>query len=237
MASSKARSRNRSAASKNSRAAASKGPNSSRTAGGSATGSPRSPQPAGQATAAAPATAAGGGQPKAQATRARRQPIAPAPEPVRPAGPPLWLQIVTFALAIGGLAISSYETWAHFNGSHLLACTGNGSENCTAVITSPQSEVFGFIPVAILGLLFYVFVVAIMSPWAWQIRRREVGLLRLGSMILGMGFVMYLIYAELYQIGSWCLYCTGVHIITFLLFCITIVSAALWGIGSAKKAG
>ena len=236
MASSKARSRNRSAASKNSRAAASKGPNSSRTAGGSSTGSPRSPQPAGQATASAPATATNG-QPKAQATRARRQPIAPAPEPVRPVGPPLWLQIVTFVLAIGGLAISSYETWAHFNGSHLLACTGNGSENCTAVITSPQSEVFGFIPVAILGLLFYVFVVAIMSPWAWQIRRREVGLLRLGSMIAGMGFVMYLIYAELYQIGSWCLYCTGVHIITFLLFCITIVSAALWGIGSAKKAG
>jgi len=234
MASSKARSRNRSAASKNSRAAAGKGPNSSRTAGGSSTGSPRSPQPAGQATASAPATATNG-QPKAQATRARRQPIAPAPEPVRPAGPPLWLQIVTFALAIGGLAISSYETWAHYNGSHLLACTGNGSENCTAVITSPQSMVFGVIPVAILGLLFYVFVVAIMSPWAWQIRRREVGLLRLGSMIAGMGFVMYLIYAELYQIGSWCLYCTGVHIITFLLFCITIVSAALWGIGSAKK--
>ena len=236
MASSKARSRNRSATSKNSRAAASKGPNSSRTAGGSSTGSPGSPQPAGQATASAPATAAGG-QPKTQATRARRQPIAPAPEPVQPAGPPLWLQITTFVLAIAGLGVSSYETWAHFNGSHLLACTGNGSENCTAVITSPQSEVFGFIPVAILGLLFYVFAVAIMSPWAWQIRRREVGLLRLGSMILGMGFVMYLIYAELYQIGSWCLYCTGVHIITFLLFCITIVSAALWGIGSAKKAG
>ena len=185
MASSKARSRNRSTASKNSRAAASKGPNSSRTAGGS----------------------------------------------------PLWLQITTFVLAIAGLGVSSYETWAHYNGSHLLACSGNGSENCTAVITSPQSMVFGVIPVAILGLLFYVFAVAIMSPWAWQIRRREVGLLRLGSMVVGMGFVMYLIYAELYQIGSWCLYCTGVHIITFLLFCITIVSAALWGIGPAKKAG
>ena len=236
MASSKARSRNRSAASKNSRAAAGKGPNSSRTAGGSSAGSPRSQQAAGQATTSAPAPAtASGGQPKTQATRARRQPIAPAPEPVQPAGPPLWLQITTFVLAIAGLGVSSYETWAHFNGSHLLACTGNGSENCTAVITSPQSEVFGFIPVAVLGLLFYVFVVAIMSPWAWQIRRREVGLLRLGSMIAGMGFVMYLIYAELYQIGSWCLYCTGVHIITFLLFCITIVSAAVWGIDPAKK--
>jgi uncharacterized membrane protein len=176
------------------------------------------------------------GQPKAQAARARRQPVAPAPEPAQPAGPPLWLQIVAFVLALVGLCISIYETWAHFHGSHLLACTGNGSENCTAVITSAQSMVFGVIPVAVLGLLFYVFVAAIMSPWAWQIRRREVGLLRLAMMVVGMGFVMYLIYAELYQIGSWCLYCTGVHIVTFLLFCITIVSAALWGIGPAKKA-
>ncbi len=45
-----------------------------------------------------------------------------------------------------------------------------------------------------------------------------------------MGFVMYLIYAE-FQIGSICEYCTGVHIVTFLLFCITVVSAALWGLG------
>jgi uncharacterized membrane protein len=51
-----------------------------------------------------------------------------------------------------------------------------------------------------------------------------------------MGFVMYLIYAELYQIGSWCLYCTIVHIITFVLFCITVVSAAIWGIPASKKA-
>jgi uncharacterized membrane protein len=138
-------------------------------------------------------------------------------------------------LAVAGLGVSSYETWAHFNGSHLLACNGNGSENCTAVITSPQSMVFGVIPVAILGLIFYVFVVAIMSPWAWRIQRREIGLLRLATMVVGMGFVVYLIYAELYQIGSWCLYCTGVHTITFLLFCITVVSAAIWGLPAARR--
>jgi len=96
--------------------------------------------------------------------------------------------------------------------------------------------VFGLIPVAILGLAFYVFVVAIMTPWAWRMQRREVHLVRLASMTAGMGFVMYLIYAELYQIGSWCLYCTIVHIITFLLFCITVVSAAIWGIPASKKA-
>ena len=43
----------------------------------------------------------------------------------------------------------------------------SGLVNCTKVTTSPQSYVFG-IPVAVLGLAFYVFAAAIMSPWAWQ---------------------------------------------------------------------
>lgn len=154
--------------------------------------------------------------------------------PARPAGQPLWLQIVSFALAIIGLGISSYETWAHFNGSHLAGCSTTGG-GCTAVITSPQSMVFGVIPVAILGLAFYVAAVPLFSPWAWRMKRREVHLIRLASMIVGMGFVMYLIYAELYQIGSICEYCTGVHIVTFLLFCITVFSAAIWGLRGREE--
>jgi uncharacterized membrane protein len=233
MASSKARPRNRPAPGKSGRAGAGKGPNASRTGGGSSPRSPRPQQAAGQAAAAV-------GQPQAQVSRSKRQPVEVTPEPARPVMPPLWLQIVSFVLAIAGLGVSSYETWAHFNGSHLLACSANGSENCTAVITSPQSMVFGVIPVAILGLIFYVFVVAIMSPWAWRIQRREIAWLRLAAMVVGMGFVVYLIYAELYEIGNWCLYCTTVHTITFLLFCITLVSAAVWGLPTgtgARRAG
>ena len=154
--------------------------------------------------------------------------------PARPAGQPLWLQITSFVLAIIGLGIASYETWAHFNGSHLLGCSTKGG-GCTAVITSPQSMVFGVIPVAILGLAFYVAAVPLFSPWAWRMKRREVHLIRLGSMVVGMGFVMYLIYAELYQIGSICEYCTGVHIVTFLLFCITVFSAAIWGLRGREE--
>jgi uncharacterized membrane protein len=151
-------------------------------------------------------------------------------------GPPLWLQIVSFVLAIVGLAISAYETYAHFNGSRLAGCPtgGGGTFNCTAVITSPQSMVFGVIPVAVLGLAFYVAAVPLFSPWAWRIQRREVHVVRLASIVVGMGFVMYLIYAELYQIGDVCEYCSGVHIVTFLLFCITVFSAAIWGL-SAKR--
>jgi uncharacterized membrane protein len=155
----------------------------------------------------------------------------------KPGGMPLWLQVASFVLAILGLVISAYETYAHFNGSHLAGCPtgGNGTFNCTAVITSSQSMVFGVIPVAILGLLFYVAAVPLFSPWAWRLRRREVHLLRLGSVIVGMGFVMYLIYAELYQIGDICEYCTGVHIVTFLLFCITLFSAAIWGLNARRE--
>jgi uncharacterized membrane protein len=248
MASSKARSRNRPAPGNSGRAAVSKGPSSSRTNGAS------SPAPARTQQAASPATAPAGqpaGQPKTQASRAKRPlPEVVVPEPARPAWPPFWLQVVSFVLALGGLGVSIYETWAHFNGSHLLFCSVNTVENCTAVITSPQSMVFNVVPVAILGLVFYVFVVAIMSPWAWRMERWEVrlgrrrlriechqvNLVRLATMIAGMGFVMYLLYAELYQIGKICLYCTSVHVITFLLFAITVVCAAIWGLGKPKSA-
>jgi uncharacterized membrane protein len=156
----------------------------------------------------------------------------PAP---RLTGPPLWLQWTTTVIAVLGLAISAYETWAHFHGSRLAGCpTGTGTFNCGAVITSPQSMVFGVIPVAILGLAFYVAAVPLFSPWAWRLKWRQVHLVRLGSAIVGMGFVTYLIYAELYQIGDICEYCTGVHILTFLLFVITVFSAAIWGLGSQR---
>jgi uncharacterized membrane protein len=172
--------------------------------------------------------------PRAAAT----EPVADVPvqQPPRPSEQPLWLQVTSMVLAVLGLAISAYETYAHFNGNRLAGCpTGTGTFNCAAVITSSQSMVFGVIPVAILGLAFYVAAVPLFSPWGWRLEWRAVHQLRLASVIVGMGFVMYLIYAEL-QIGSICEYCTGVHIVTFLLFCITVFSAAIWGLGGAREA-
>ena len=234
MASSKARSRNRSGSSTRSGgsrpAARSAAPKQQAQGQGQA----QKPQEAKPAEATAP-----GAKPQApdtaQASRGKRQAaVAAEPAaPASPAGPPAWLQWTTLALALIGLGLSAYETYAHYNGSRLAGCPtgGNGTFNCTAVITSSQSMVFGVFPVAVLGLAFYVVVTALMTPWAWRIQRRDVGLLRLAAMVAGMGFVMYLIYAEVVQIQDICEYCTGVHIITFLLFCITVFSAALWGLG------
>jgi uncharacterized membrane protein len=144
-------------------------------------------------------------------------------------GPAPWLQITTLVLALAGLSVSIYLTIAHFTESTLAGCSESGLVNCTKVTTSPESYVFG-IPVAVLGLAFFVFAVAIMSPWAWQSARREIHLARIASMVVGIGFVLYLIYAELFIIGSICLYCTSVHAITFVLFVLTAFAAAVWGL-------
>ena len=144
-------------------------------------------------------------------------------------GPAPWLQITTLVLALAGLGVSIYLTIAHFTESALAGCSESGLVNCTKVTTSPESYVFG-IPVAVLGLAFFVFAVAIMSPWAWQSARREFHLARIVSMVVGIGFVLYLIYAELFIIGSICLYCTSVHVITFVLFVLTVFAAAAWGL-------
>jgi uncharacterized membrane protein len=132
-------------------------------------------------------------------------------------------------LAIAGLGVSVYLTIAHYTTAVALACPNTGAINCEKVTTSPESNVFG-IPVAVLGLAFYLFLVAIMTPWAWRSGRREVALARLLSLVVGIGFVLYLVYAEVFEIGNICLWCTSVHVITLILFALTAISAAIWGL-------
>jgi uncharacterized membrane protein len=147
---------------------------------------------------------------------------------------PLWMQVTTFVLALGGLGVSVYLTIAHYTESTLAGCSEKGLVDCTKVTTSPQSYVFG-IPVAVLGLAFFVFLVPIMSPWAWRAARREIHLIRMAALVAGIGFVLYLLYAELFIIGSICLYCTSVHAITFVLFVLTAFAAAAWGLSPARR--
>jgi uncharacterized membrane protein len=135
--------------------------------------------------------------------------------------PRLWFQLTTLVLSLAGLGFSVYLTITHLHPAALV-CSDKGLVNCNAVTTSAQSKVFGIFPVAELGLAYYVFTTAINSPWAWRMRRREVRWIRLASTVAGMGFVLYLLFAELIQIGNICLYCSGVHIVTFLLFVLIV---------------
>jgi uncharacterized membrane protein len=135
------------------------------------------------------------------------------------------LELTTLTLCILGLADSAYQTYTHYSGTGLLGCATNG-DPCEVVQHSPQSYVFG-IPVAVLGVAFYLFMVAICSPWAWRSTQPAIRRVRLASAVIGIGFVLYLIYAEIIEIGRICPYCTSVHIITFLLFCLIVFQAAV----------
>lgn len=133
------------------------------------------------------------------------------------------LPLATLILSLYGLGASIYLTLAHYDTSVTLVCSDKGLVNCQEVTTSPESMIFGVIPVALAGLLFYIFMVAINSPWGWRLQRLPVvRWLRIGSVVAGMAFVLYLIYAELIEIRAICLWCTSVHVATFLIFALLV---------------
>jgi uncharacterized membrane protein len=176
------------------------------------------------------------GQQRGQASRTADRPPAPA-APAKPEvrAVPLWFQLTTWVLALAGLGVSIYLTVAHFTSPRILVCSEKGFVNCAAVTTSPESMVFGIFPVAVLGLAFYVFMAAATSPWAWRVTWPPVRWARFGSVIVGMVFVLYLLYTELFTLNAICLFCTIVHVITFVLFGLIVFSFAA-GYGAPETA-
>jgi uncharacterized membrane protein len=136
---------------------------------------------------------------------------------------PRWAVVTSFLLSLLGLGLSIYLTIEHFQ-PVFQGCVSNGFINCQEVTTSSASHFLG-IPVAFLGLGNYTVMVGLNSPWAWRSRVRWIHVARFVLAIVSMCFVLWLVYAEVEIIGAICLYCTGVHIVTFaLLIVLSIVS-------------
>jgi uncharacterized membrane protein len=151
--------------------------------------------------------------------------------PFRTIGP---VPLATFVLSLYALGASIYLTITHFDTHITLACSDKGLVNCAEVTTSSQSMVFGVIPVAVIGLAYYVFMVALNSPWVWRLQQtgsdqvaKILRYTRIGAIVAGMGFVLYLVFAELIQIGAICLWCTSVHVATFLIFALIVFYTSL----------
>jgi uncharacterized membrane protein len=157
----------------------------------------------------------------AESRAARRQdapPRAPAPAPR--------LGLGSFVVALIGLAISTYLTIEHYNAGASLACPESSAINCAKVTTSEWSHI-GPIPVAVLGLAYFVGMSVLCSPPAW--RHRLLDVLRVLGAIAGVLMVLYLVWAELFRIDAICLWCTGVHVCTVLL-----LGFVLWSTSSAS---
>jgi len=184
-------------------------------------------RPAGNAAAKArPATAGGSARANSVARPTASGPVSRIFAWFRTVGA---VPIATFLLALYALGASVYLTIAHYDTHVTLVCSDKGLVNCAEVTTSSQSMVFGIFPVAVLGLAFYVFMAALNSPWAWRLQQtgseqlsKILRYTRIGAIVVGMGFVLYLVYAELIQIRAICLWCTSVHVATFLIFALIV---------------
>ncbi|HEY5479716.1 MAG TPA: vitamin K epoxide reductase family protein [Gaiellaceae bacterium] len=111
------------------------------------------------------------------------------------------------ALALIGAGIAGYLTYTHFKGSPPVCLTSG----CEVVQNSRWSKLFG-IPVALLGLLTYLSIIAstlIRHPLAKQA----------GAMLalVALGFNAYLLYIQEHEIGRYCTWCISNEIVSLIL--------------------
>ena len=111
------------------------------------------------------------------------------------------------ALALIGAGIAGYLTYTHFKGSPPVCLTSG----CEVVQNSRWSKLFG-VPVALLGLLTYLSIIAstlIRHPLAKQA----------GAMLalVALGFNAYLLYIQEHEIGRYCTWCISNEIVSLIL--------------------
>jgi len=146
---------------------------------------------------------------------------------------PRWLVPTALVCSVLGLVAAAYLTYEHLTGSTTLACPEGATVNCAKVTSSQWSSILG-LPVAPLGLLFFVVMLVLCLPSVLRRSSARLDALRLGSCGLGLALAIYLLWAELFQIHAICLWCTAVHVLTFLLFVTLLFGQVLAEPASAR---
>jgi uncharacterized membrane protein len=138
---------------------------------------------------------------------------------------PLVTVIIGLVLGLSGLGVAIYLTIEHFDTTLTLACPDTSRINCQRVTTSEYSRLAGM-PVAVLGVVYFVVALGLLSPQAWRSTSAAVRWSRIGWVGVGAVMVLYLVWAEFFGVNAICLWCTTVHVITFLLFVLVVFTEA-----------
>ncbi|MGI8879811.1 MAG: vitamin K epoxide reductase family protein [Jatrophihabitans sp.] len=123
------------------------------------------------------------------------------------------------AVCLIGTGAAVYLTVEHFTGSKSFACPATSSINCQKVTTSQWSHMFG-VPVAVIGLAYFVVLLALCTPWLW--RDPRLNGLRVAGAAVGVLTALYLVWIELFRIDAICIWCTVVHVCSVALLAITL---------------
>jgi uncharacterized membrane protein len=119
------------------------------------------------------------------------------------------LHLATVTLAVLGVAVAGYLTYVHYRGLHPLCLAGGGG--CERVQTSSYAKLAG-VPVALIGLVGYVAILASLLVAGETARLATVGLT-----LVGLGFSAYLTYREIATIKAICQWCVASAVIMALL--------------------
>jgi len=126
------------------------------------------------------------------------------------------LRIAILVASLLGIGIAGYLTYVHYEGLKVLCLSSGG---CETVQASRYSKLDG-IPVAVLGLLGYVGLLASLA-----IRGESGRIAGFAVALTGFGFSMYLTYRELFTIKAICQWCVGSAVLMTVLAILTAVRA------------
>lgn len=118
------------------------------------------------------------------------------------------LRRVVGGLTAVGLGVAGYLTYVHYAGLRPVCGISHG---CETVQTSQYAYLAG-VPVAALGLLTYVVVMATVLS-----RSEEAFLVQLGLVLLAFAFSAYLTYREVFTLHAICSWCASSAIIFTIL--------------------
>lgn len=125
------------------------------------------------------------------------------------------LRPVAMVLAVVGVAIAGYLTYVHYADIEPF-CSSSGG--CEKVQTSEFSALVG-VPVALIGLLGYIGILAMLTLWRDETGRIAVLVVAWG----GLAFSGYLQYRSLVTVDATCIWCMG-SAITMLLITLTVTA-------------
>ena len=118
------------------------------------------------------------------------------------------LRLASIGVAVAGLAIAAYLTIVHYAGAEPVCAIAHG---CATVQKSSYSQLAG-VPVALLGLLGYVGILAALARDGER-QRTAAAFISLA----GFGFSAWLTYVEVVRLDAICIWCVGSAICMTLL--------------------
>ena len=138
------------------------------------------------------------------------------------------MPLLLSGFAVLGLAASLASTWVHYrilnDPTYASFCDVNATFSCTEAYTSRFGAVAG-VPIAVFGVLFFVFVLGlvVMSAKSPSARENVPGYVFALSTV-GLAAVLYLAYASYVILNVVCMLCVGTYVAVIGLFIVSGMS-------------